>query len=71
MDCFKISCYPHPSEELYARVWINDKVYNCESFDEMVELFVRIVCLNLSAAKDFSQKIAVVGGNTLVNLGKF
>lgn len=70
MDKFSIAHCGHPSEEIYANIWIGDKLHSCDSFNAVIELFVRELHFNLASAKDFAQKVTSVEPDTLVRLGR-
>lgn len=69
MDAHKLAVCPLLTEECHAKVWIDDHLYSCATFDEIVETFVRVLNCNLANAKDFAQKLLNCDSQTLVKYG--
>lgn len=72
MTWYRLNALTDVSEEIYSRLWVDSKVYDFSSFDELVEHLVRELYMNLSVAKDFAHKLNSAGSNnTELLLGRF
>lgn len=69
MTSFEVAFALNPGDELYCNLWIQDKLHHAKDFDELVELLVRNLHLNISCAKDLSQKITGMTNSTKIHLG--
>lgn len=70
MDAHKLSVCPILTEECHTKLWVDDHLYSCATFDEIVETLVRVLNCNLANAKDFAQKLANCDSQTLVKFGR-
>lgn len=72
MDRYTIESVLSPSEGVYCKLWVNSKVYDLGSFDELVECLVRNLYMGLGLAKDFAHKINSAGEHKYqILLGRF